>query len=471
MVASEATPFASTGGLADVVGSLPREIAALGHQVAVLIPRYGRARQAKAQPVWENLTIRLGPHIYQTAIYQATGAGVPYFFLDYPPFYDRVDLYGNAKGDYPDNHLRFALLSRAAFEVARLLFRTDIFHCHDWQAGLVPVYLHTLMSSDPTFLGCRTLFSIHNLVYRGLFKPGVLPEIGLPDSLFTPDQLEFFGDISYLKGGLLYADRLSTVSPTYASEIQTPEYGAGLDGLLRTRSSALTGILNGADYEHWDPRHDPYIASHYSAEDLAGKQACKLGLVRACGFPAAAAKRPLLGIVSRLTEQKGCDLILQSAEQLFRHDCYLVVLGSGEPRFEDAFQQLALDHPERANVRIGYDVGLSHRIEAGSDIFLMPSRYEPCGLNQLYSLRYGTPPVVRATGGLDDSIDSSTGFKFREYSPQAFLSAVAEACDSWADRDAWQSRMQACMARDFSWKRSAQQYSELYDQTSACSSK
>ncbi len=463
MVASEATPFATTGGLADVVGSLPREIAALGHQVAVLIPRYGRAREAESDPVWENLTLRLGPRLYQTAIHRAKGTAVPYFFLDYPPLYDRDQLYGDASGDYPDNHLRFALLSRAAFEVARLLFRTDIFHCHDWQAGLVPVYLQTLMATDPTFMGCRTLLTIHNLVYRGLFKPDVLPEIGLPAEFFQPDKLEFFGDISYLKGGLVYSDALSTVSPTYAKEIQTPEYGAGLDGLLRARSSVLSGILNGVDYERWNPATDPHIAAPYSVEDPARKQACKRALLQEFGLPEAAMERPLLGIVSRFTEQKGCDLVAQIAPELFGSDCYLVALGSGESRYEEAFRQLAADHPDRAGVYIGYNDGLAHRVEAGSDIFLMPSRYEPCGLNQLYSLRYGTPPVVRATGGLEDSIDEETGFKFCEYSPEAFLAAVQRACASWTDRKAWALRMRAGMSRDFSWKRSAREYSDLYD--------
>ena len=468
MVASEATPFATTGGLADVVGSLPREVAALGHQVAVLIPRYGRARQAPSTPVWENLTIRLGPKLYTVAIRRASapladGTSVPYFFLDYPPFYDRDQLYGNAKGDYPDNHVRFALLSRTAFEVARLLFRTDIFHCHDWQAGLVPVYLDTVMAGDPTFMGCRTLTTIHNLEYRGLYKPAVLEEIGLPESLFHPDRLEFFGDISYLKGGLVYGDALSTVSPTYAKEIQTPERGAGLDGLLRSRSAVLSGILNGADYERWNPATDPHIAAHYSVEDLTGKQACKRALLKEFGLPACAMDRPLLGIVSRFTGQKGSDLVVEVAPELFEQDLYLIALGSGEPKFEAAFRALAAAHPDRLGLFIGYADGLAHRIEAGADCFLMPSRYEPCGLSQLYSLRYGTPPVVRATGGLEDSIDETTGFKFREFSAAELLGAIRQACHAWKDHEGWAARMKAGMSRDFSWNRSAREYSDLYD--------
>lgn len=463
MVASEATPFASTGGLADVVGSLPREIAALGHQVAVLIPRYGRARVSPSQPVWENLTIRLGSHNYTVAIHRAADTPIPYFFLDYPPFFDRDQLYGNVKGDYPDNHLRFALLSRAAFEVARYLFRADIFHCHDWQAGLVPVYLHTLMASDPTFMGCRTLTTIHNLVYRGLYKPAVLPEIGLPASLFHPDTLEFHGDISYLKGALVYSDALSTVSPTYAKEIQTAECGAGLDGLLRARSGVLSGILNGADYVRWNPATDPHIAAHYTSADLAGKRECKRALLQEFGLPEAAMERPLLGVVSRFTGQKGCDLIEEIAPQLFHDDVYLVALGSGERVYEEGFRALEAAYPDRLGLFVGYDDGLAHRIEAGADIFLMPSRYEPCGLNQIYSLRYGTPPVVRATGGLEDTIDDTTGFKFQELSSAALLEAIRRACAAWASAAGWTATMRAGMARDFSWKRSAQEYADVYD--------
>ena len=462
MVASEATPYATTGGLADVVGSLPGEVAALGHQVAVLIPRYGRARQMAATPVWQNLPIRLGSKVCIVAIYRAAGAGVPYYFLEFPPFYDRDHLYGTSRGDYPDNHLRFALLSRAAFEVARYLFRTDIFHCHDWQAGLVPIYLKTILSGDPTFMGCRTLTTIHNLAYRGLFKPSVLPEIGLPTSLFHPDRMEFYGDISYLKAGLVYSDALSTVSPTYAREIQTEEYGAGLDGLLRSRSKVLSGILNGADYNRWNPATDRHIASNYSASDLTGKQTSKRDLLEEFGLPSEAKDRPLAGIVSRFTGQKGVDLIAEIAPEMFRQGIYLVALGSGERRYEDAFRALARQYPGRMAVVIGYDDGLAHRIEAGSDIFLMPSRYEPCGLNQIYSLSYGTPPVVRATGGLADTIDQQTGFKFQEFTADAFLAAIAEAAAAWHDRTAWKARIEACMARDFSWKRSAREYSSLY---------
>jgi starch synthase len=372
-------------------------------------------------------------------------------------------LYGDADGDYPDNHLRFALLSRAAFEVARFLFRTDIFHCHDWQAGLVPVYLKTVMSNDPTFASCKTLTSIHNLVYRGLYKPKVLPEIGLPATLASTDALEFYGDISYLKGALVFSDALNTVSPTYAREIQTPEFGAGLDGLLRARADVLSGILNGADYERWNPETDRHLARNYSATDRSGKHACKSALIEEFELPSEAMNRPLLGVVSRFTGQKGLDLIPKIGRELFAEDLYLIALGSGETEYEESFRALAADYPGRVGLYIGFDDGLSHRIEAGSDIFLMPSRYEPCGLNQIYSLRYGTPPVVRSTGGLADTIDESTGFKFAGFGSAEFLAAIRQAAASWEDRESWQIRMKTGMLRDFSWRRSARDYCALYE--------
>jgi starch synthase len=318
------------------------------------------------------------------------------------------------------------------------------------------------MAGDPTFLGCRTLTSIHNLMYRGLYKPKVLAEIGLPEGLFRPDLLEFYGDISFLKGALVFSDALSTVSPTYAREIQTPGFGAGLDGLLRARSSALWGILNGADYERWNPATDPRIAAHYSADDVSGKRLCKRALVKEFQLPEEAIDRPLFGLVSRFTGQKGCDLIVEVAPEMFRAGAYLVALGSGEAEFEEAFRRLEAAYPDRLGLCIGYDDGLAHRIEAGADSFLMPSRYEPCGLNQIYSLRYGTPPVVRATGGLEDTIDETNGFKFKEFSAAAFLEAIREALVAWADPGGWVERMKAGMLKDFSWKRSAREYSDLY---------
>jgi starch synthase len=289
-----------------------------------------------------------------------------------------------------------------------------------------------------------------------------LAEAGLDPAVFRPDGLEFFGRVSYIKGGISFADALTTVSPTYAREIQTPEYGFGLDGTLRARTGVLTGILNGADYNEWDPRHDPLIPAPYSADDLSGKEACKRALLAELGLPEAALARPLIGIVSRFTRQKGADILAEVAAEIAAEDIYIAALGSGDAEYEAFFQQMAADHPGRIALRMGYDDGLAHRIEAGADLFLMPSRYEPCGLNQIYSLRYGTVPVVRATGGLDDTIDESTGFKFTEYSGQALLGAVLEAAEAFSNPALWRERMRRGMQKDFSWKASAAGYSALY---------
>ena len=363
---------------------------------------------------------------------------------------------------YPDNHIRFAVFARAALTVARALFQTDIFHCHDWQSGLVPVYLRTTFATDPTFLGSKTLFTIHNLGFQGLFPKTALAEVALDPGVYRPDGMEFFGRVSYIKGGIAFADALNTVSPTYAREIQTPEYGFGLDGALRARADVLSGILNGVDYGEWNPETDTLIPARYQAGDLSGKRVCKEHLLQEFGLPAAAMERPLLGVVSRLTPQKGTDILAEAAAHMAAEDLYLVALGNGVPEYEALFLRLAAEHPGRIAVRIGYDDGLAHRIEAGADIFLMPSRYEPCGLNQMYSLRYGAVPVVRATGGLDDTIEEGTGFKFAEISSQALLDAVLAATQAFAGTDGWRQTMRRGMAKDFSWKTSAAEYSALY---------
>ncbi len=463
MVSSEAAPFAKTGGLADVVGALPGALRSFGDEVAVVIPRYGTVDLKGARRVFDSLPVYLGTTRYDTAIYQ-TGEEYPVYLVDCPPLFDRKGFYGEAGTDYPDNHIRFAVFCRAALGVARYLFRTEIFHCHDWQAALVPAYLRTGRAADPTYLGTRTLFTIHNLGYQGLFPRSALAEVGLPGTVFRPDGMEFFGQISYIKAGIWYADRLNTVSPTYAREIQTPEFGFGMDGALRARADVLTGILNGVDYREWSPENDGLIPARYSAEDLSGKQVCKQQLLAEFGLPAEAADRPLAGIVSRFTRQKGTDILSQAAPRMVAEDVYLVALGSGEPEYEEFFRRMEAEFPGRIAVRIGFDNGLAHRVEAGADMFLMPSQYEPCGLNQIYSLRYGTVPVVRATGGLDDTIEDGTGFKFREYTAEALLGALGSATRAYGDRDGWREMMRRGMSRDFSWNASAAAYSALYRQ-------
>ena len=461
MISSEAAPLAKTGGLADVVGSLPSALRSFGDEVAVVIPRYASIDLKTVRRVWDNLPVHFGPASYPVSIYQAQ-ADYPLYLVDCPPLYDRKGFYGESGLDYPDNHIRFAAFCRAALGVARVLFRADIFHCHDWQTGLVPAYLRTTFATDPTFFGCRTLFTIHNLGYQGLFPKTALAEVSLDPSVYRPDGMEFFGRVSYLKAGIQFADALSTVSPTYAREIQTPEYGFGLDGDLRDRASVLSGILNGVDYAEWSPQTDPHIPAAYSAEDLGGKATCKRRLLEEFGLPAEAMDRPLLGVVSRFTRQKGADILAEAAARIVAEDVYLVALGTGDPEFEDFFRQMQQEHPGRIAVRIGFDNPLAHRIEAGADMFLMPSHYEPCGLNQIYSLHYGTVPVVRATGGLDDTIEEGTGFKFAEYSAEALLAAVRSAVQAFADREAWQRMMRRGMSKDFSWKTSAAAYSALY---------
>jgi len=466
MVASEALPLAKTGGLADVLGALPAALQAQGDEVAVVIPRYGFIDLKDLRRVWDSAPVYLGWARYDTSIYLYSGA-FPIYLIDCPRLFDRAGLYGEAGVDYPDNHIRFAVFARAALSVARWLFRADILHCHDWQAGLVPVYLRTTLSTDPTFLGTKTLFTIHNLGYRGLFPPSALVDAAIDTNIYRPEGLEFFGQVSYIKGGIVFADALSTVSPTYAREIQTPELGWGLDGVLRARAPVLHGILNGVDYAEWSPETDPYIPARYSAEDLRGKSVCKQELLAEFGLPSHAVEGPLIGIVSRFAWQKGTDLVAQAAGEIVDLGMYLAALGSGDPEYEDWFRRLATQYPDRFAVRIGFDNPTAHRIEAGADLFLMPSRYEPAGLNQMYSLKYGTVPVVRATGGLNDTIEESTGFKFSEYSGSALVAALRAAAYAFADRAAWESRMRRSMQQDFSWGRSAAAYSALYRQLTA----
>jgi starch synthase len=462
MVASEAAPFAKTGGLADVIESLPAALHALGHRVATLLPLYREVTLEDARLVYQGLTIWLGATSYETSVYQS-GEEILHYFLDCPELYDRDGIYGTSAGDYPDNHIRFAVLARAALEVTRRIFRPEVIHCHDWETGLVSAYLAAAFAGDPTFLGIKTLLTIHNLGYQGLFPKEALAEVGLDGSVFHPGGLEFFGRVNFLKAGIVYSDAINTVSKAYAREIQTPEYGFGLDGLLRSRSEDLCGILNGADYTQWNPETDRAIAANYSAKDLSGKQACKRALLREFDFDLAhAATRPVIGIVSRFAGQKGFDLIADIGEALAAEDLWLIVQGSGDARYEKIFLDLAQAYPSKIGVRVAYDEERAHRIEAGSDIFLMPSQYEPCGLNQIYSLRYGTIPVVRATGGLDDTIEENTGFKFQEYTPEALLRAIQAALAEFQHAGNWRARMLHAMSKDFSWDRPAREYTSLY---------
>ncbi len=466
MVASEATPFAKTGGLADVIGALSPTLRAGGSEVSVIMPRY-RGIDVHGLPiVYQDLQVWLGSDSYLCNVYRTSEREVTYYFVDCPRLYDRPALYGDASGDYADNPVRFAVFCRAVLTMIRHVYRPTVIHCHDWQSSLVPIYLRTSLAMDPTYIGLPTILTIHNLGYQGLFPPESLARMALPPTLFHPECLEFFGKVNLLKGGILTSDIVTTVSPTYAHEIQSPELGFGLDGVLRARSDTVLGILNGVDYTQWDPATDPLIPAPYSPEDLGGKSASKAALLAEFGLPAKPG-RPVCGMVSRLAAQKGFDLLQQAETELFAEDFAFVILAFGDPKYQEWLEALKAKYPDRVGVRIAYDDRIAHLIEAGSDIFLMPSLYEPCGLNQIYSLRYGTVPVVRATGGLDDTIDSSTGFKFREYDAAAMVAAFREALAAWKNRDGWRRMMLAGMRRDFSWTASAAQYVELYRRLSA----
>ncbi len=462
MVAPEAMPFAKTGGLGDVVGALPEALVSLGEEAAVLIPKYRGMPLDGASRAYTGLTVWLGQHPWQAHILSVTRNGVVYYLVDCPELYDREGLYGSADGDFPDNHIRFAVLCRAALSIVRHLWRPDVIHCHDWQAALTPVYMRQFFALDPTFLALRVLFTIHNLGYQGKFPPSILPEVGLDSALYRPDGLEHFGEVNLMKGALLYSDAISTVSPTYAREIQGDEFGFGLQDVLRARSASVHGILNGVDYSVWSPETDSFIACRYSAADLAGKAACKQDLLAEMGLPQENMNRPLIGIISRFVNQKGFDLIAAAMREIMEMDVALAVLGTGEPWYEQMFRDAAAAHPDRIACYIGFSEPLAHKIEAGADIFLMPSWYEPCGLNQMYSLRYGTVPVVRATGGLHDSVDETTGFKFFEYSAGALLETLRTAVSVYRQPDVWREMMLRGMAKDFSWSASAARYAGLY---------
>ena len=466
MVASEAAPYVKTGGLADVLGSLPAALTRKGEKVSVVIPKFRSVQTEGLERVWDSLPVNVGPNSFMAAIDRHRIEGVDFYFVDIPYLFDRDGIYGHLGSDYPDNHIRFGALSMAALGVARNIVRPNIIHCHDWQSALVPVYLRQFYQKDPRLHHVKTLFTIHNLGYQGRFKDAyrILREIGLGLDVFNIGGLEFFGDVNLLKGGINFSDWLSTVSKAYAREIQTPEYGFGLEGLLQSRSTQLTGIVNGVDYYEWSPETDTSIAANYSAANLAGKQACRLDLLSEFGLPTEMANRPILGIVSRFASQKGFDLIAEIAPDLLEQDITLIALGTGEPYYESVFQQLAEAQPWQVRVKIAYNNRLAHKIEAGSDMFLMPSRYEPCGLNQIYSLKYGTPPVVRATGGLDDTIEEDTGFKFQEYTGAALLEAIGRGLKEWSNPLIWQERMRRGMKKDFSWNVSASEYATLYRQ-------
>jgi len=472
---SECVPLAKTGGLADVVGALGPELVKLGHEVTVYLPLYARVRaKIKGELKYAVRSITIPFRYYNRFVGIVDGGkrlGVQHYFVDCPEMFDRQELYGTKAGDYPDNAERFGLFCRAVLEASKQLGVPQVFHVHDWQAALIPVYLRTVYAADPVLGNAPVVLSIHNAAHQGKFPPQTTEQLLFPWEIFTMDRVEQFNDFNFLKGGLVYSDLLTTVSRKYAEEIQTPEFGEQLDGVFRERAKDLRGILNGVDYAHWNPAEDANLVARYSAADLTGKRACRVDLLRAFGFGKVAESTPVIGIVSRFATQKGFDLVEQIAAKLSERNVAVVALGTGEPLFEDFFRNWAVRSPGNVAVQIRYDEALAHKIEAGADIFLMPSKYEPCGLNQIYSLKYGTVPVVRATGGLDDTVEewspnarTGTGFKFDGYEAAGLLAAMDRALTAFQDKSGWRRLMLNGMAKDYGWAQPARAYVAVYEE-------
>ncbi len=469
LVSSEMVPFAKTGGLADVCGALPKALARLGHRVTAFLPRYGAIPFPPGESMGSVHVPADTPHrsagFYRTRLRD----GVDVVFVEHPPFFDRPGIYGQDGHDYADNRFRFAFFARAVAEYFRSRGeRPDVFHAHDWQAGLLPVYLKAFYSNDPTLHRSPSVFTIHNLAYQGNFGADTVGLLDLPWNLGTGEGLEFHGQTSYMKGGIFFSELVNTVSPNYAREIQTPAMGYGMDGVVGARASDLSGILNGVDYEEWDPEVDAHVARNFSVESPAGKAQCKADLLRSMGLPEFP-DLPVVGVTSRLVWLKGFDLVAGAWWDLLQRPLRMVILGTGEGGIEAGLRALAERAPDRFAVRLAYDTGLAHKIVAGSDLFLMPSRFEPCGLTQLYSLRYGTVPVVRSAGGLVDTVEpwnaatgEGTGFRFDDPDGTGMLWALDQALAAYADRKAWRRIMKNGMVRDFSWDRSAHAYVDLY---------
>lgn len=484
MVAAEMHPFATSGGLSEVVAALSATLGRLGHTVTAIIPRYRRVGVSPAIAT-ENpphrsdpgpdssVVLTMGPRQQSVSFFRrALSERVAVVFVDAPELFDRDGLYGDNGEDYSDNAYRFAVFSRAALEYVRVRgVRPSVIHVHDWQTGLVPAYQKMLFSPDPVVGGVPVVFTIHNLAFQGNFPAETIDQIGLPWEVLHVEAMEFHGRISYLKAGINFSERLTTVSPSYASEVLTPAMGFGFDGVLARRADDLVGILNGIDTERWNPAADPFVPASYDARDLSGKREAKRFLLQTFDLDSSedGLRRPLIGMVSRLTDQKGFDLIAAALDELMPLDAAWVMLGSGERRYEQLWLALSERFPGRVGVRIGYDQGLEHLIEAGADAFLMPSRFEPCGLNQLNSLRYGTLPIVRATGGLKDTVDDSaaegTGFLFEDYSSEALVAAVRRALETYRS-PAWQRMQRSAMAKDYSWDVPALEYVKVYSANS-----
>lgn len=481
---AEAVPFCKTGGLGDVCGSLPSEVAKLGHNLTMILPAFRQAMNSgqRIEPTGITFEIPIGQkHVTGELLRsQLPDSNVTVYLIKQDEYFDRPQLYGEDGEDYRDNCERFTFFSRAVLEAIPLLdLNTDLIHCHDWCAALIPVYLKTLFNDRPPFDQIASLYTIHNLAYQGNFWHWDMALTGLDWKYFNWRQMEFYGNLNFMKSGIAFADAISTVSPTYAKEIMRPPLSCGMEGTLQHRRNDLFGILNGVDYSAWNPSEDPFLdGNNYDASDYhTGKLACKVALQQAMGLPIDA-EVPLVASVGRLADQKGFDLIARVMQQRANQsEAQWVILGTGDPKYHEMLGQLAADHPQKFAVRLEFSNQLAHQIEAGADMFLMPSQYEPCGLNQLYSLKYGTVPIVRATGGLADTVidtnqetladGSATGFSFAEYTALALSDTLSRACRVYEDKTSWHQLIETGMQQDWSWSQSARRYIELYDQTRA----
>lgn len=477
MFAAEAVPYAKVGGLADVVGALPKALAKLGAKITVVIPAHRSVafarlgiRPCTAVP---NLVLPMKASSKKADIFQVSNGGVDVFLIGSRDYFDRDGVYDDpvTKEGYPDNMERFVFFMKSGIELlSRLGIPADIIHCHDSHTALIPGMINTNRRTDPAFARVGTLFTIHNLAYQGLFPREALDFAEIDQSNFySMSPFEYWGQVNFMKAGIQCSDKVNTVSRTYAVEIRTDhEFGMGLEGVLADRGEDLSGIVNGIDYDEWNPETDPLIPARFSRRDLSGKAKCKAHLLELLGLPGHGRRTPLIGIVSRLADQKGFDLIEEAVDEIMALDAQLVVLGTGQKKYHDMFARMASEHPNKVAVRLAFDNELAHKIEAGCDLFLMPSRFEPCGLNQLYSLRYGTIPVVRATGGLADTVvaradGGGTGFSFSGYASQEMMAALRQALAVYADPARWQALMVRAMEQDWSWDRSAREYLKLYE--------
>jgi starch synthase len=479
---TEAVPFCKTGGLGDVCGSLPVELAKLGHEPVVVMPAFRQALHSgrPIEPTGVQFEISIGRKTVTGTFLRSSlpGSEVPVYLVEQQYYYDRPELYGEDGHDYKDNCERFVFFCRAALEAIRLLeLETELIHCHDWPTGLIPAYLKTELCGIPPYDSLASLLTIHNIAYQGNFWHWDMELTGIDWKYFNWRQMEFYGNLSFLKTGLAFADAISTVSPRYAEEIQRPPLSCGLDGILQYRRDELFGIINGVDYAEWNPETDPHLGGrNYGAANFAeGKQACKAALQQEMGLPQVG-DQPLVAMIGRLADQKGFDLVANLIPQWApASEVQWVILGTGEPRYHQLFSDLAQRFPDKVAVRLAFSNALAHKIEAGADIFLMPSRYEPCGLNQLYSLKYGTVPVVHATGGLADTITnlteeslsagSANGFSFDQYTTAAMAEALERACRAYTNRPVWEQLIRTGMRQDWSWNHSAREYGRLYQQT------